>query len=156
MNRIVHSAWSIAFFCVLCGGLLFGCKSIGPLPVQMKTELGQPVTKTEPQRTGNRANVPAGVKPEDIVAHITTKSGAETFVDKRGYVYQNEQAQKENAKPPDIPKRPWWYWPALIGGALLGIVSAAVLLWFREQASRVLAPVCRIVKLLLPKRENKT
>lgn len=91
--------------------MITGCKSIMPLPVLMQTELGQPVEKTEPQRTGDRKNVPAGVKPADVVAHMKTKSGAETWIDKKGNVYQNEQAKKENDAPPDRPERSWaWAW----------------------------------------------
>jgi len=108
--------------------LLASCApKFGLSPINIKTELGQPVTKTESERTGNRKNVPAGVKPGNIVAHIKTISGAETWVDKEGSVYQNEKAQQENAIPPDRPKRSWaWlYWTV---GILVLLITGNILL----------------------------
>lgn len=136
------------FFRVLCAFAvisLFAClPKIGPSPISMKTEQGQPVTKVEPQRTGTRENVPAGVKPRDIVAHVKTTSGGETWVDKQGNVYQNDQAQKENAAPPDRPKRSWaWAW--WTGGilALLVIGDYALRRWLSVNP---LSALCSLFK----------
>ena len=123
--------------------LLFSCApKFGPHPVGTKTVAGQPVTMTEPQRTSERKNIPAGVKPTDIAAHVKTKSGAETWVDKKGHVYQNEQAQQENAMPPDIPARPWYFW-LLVCIEILAVMGCIVLVLYLRGS---LAPLFRFLK----------
>jgi hypothetical protein len=133
------------FLRVLCAFAVisaFGCHSAIIHPISTKTELGQPVTMTEPQRTGDPKNIPAGVKRKDIKAHWKTKSGAENWVDKKGNVYQNEQAQQENATPPDIPARPWYFWPAW--GLAFFLTGALIILLLYLRG--LLAPVLKLFK----------
>ncbi len=125
---------------------LLSCSLLGPLPVLTRTELGQPVEKTKPQHTGDRTNVPAGVKPADVVAHMKTKSGAETWVDKKGNVYQNEQAKKENDAPPDRPKRSWaWAWWL---GAILAVLVIVDRLCGSYFGMNPFGALCRMFKKL--------
>ena len=96
-----------------------------PRPVETETVSGEKVVKVEPQRTGNRKNVPAGVKPKDVAAHLKTKSGAEAWITKEGEVFMNEQAEEEGMTV-DKPKRSrLWIWIS-IGVVIVLIILIAI------------------------------
>jgi len=102
--------------------LAFGCSAKkhiqAILPIEAETKTGEAIIKVEPEKTGERMDVPVGVKPSEIVAKIETKSGAKVWVVKKKRflkpakieVYENKKAVAESMKI-DKPKKSyaWLY-----------------------------------------------
>ena len=53
------------------------------LPIETETKMGESIIKIEPEKTGERADIPVGVKPSEVVAKIETKTGAKVWVVKK-------------------------------------------------------------------------
>lgn len=99
------------------------------LPVVMQTEEGVAVAKVDPPRTMERENVPVGVDPDDVVAHVEDKkTGEEVWVVKSGIFRKQEIYHKPASSPVselqiDVARRSWaWLWWTL--GVLAGLVVA--------------------------------
>lgn len=88
------------------------------LPVETETKKGETIIKIEPQKTGDRTDIPVDVKPSEIVAKIETKTGGKVWIVKKKRillpdkveVFENKQAQTEQIKI-DKPKKSytWFY-----------------------------------------------
>lgn len=134
------------FMLAIFAVVLFSCSHTRPI-VEMHTVAGDLVQMIEPQRIGDRADVPVGVNPEHVIGQVKTKDGAIiTFVKKpfhEAEIYQNQEAVKEEIKTV-LPKRPWYYWPirVLILIAFLAVVVLIVYL------KNLLGPVIGFLKKL--------
>lgn len=123
----------VLFFFVGCGGK----KLIQQvLPIETETKMGESIIKIEPEKTGDRMDIPVDVKPSEVVAKIETKSGAKVWVVKKKRflrpakieILENKKAVQEQIKI-DAPKKSyaWLYW--LIGvPALLIFMNYALVL----------------------------
>ena len=96
------------------------------LPVETETKTGEAIVKVEPEKTGERMDIPVGVKPSEVVAKIESASGAKVWVVKKKRflkpakfeVFENKKAQTEGIKI-DKPKKSYaWLWWT-IGGIVL-------------------------------------
>lgn len=113
----------------------------GGYPVASETGTGTAVEQIEPPRTMDRDNVPAGVDPDDVIAHITNEAtGDQAWVVDKGLLHKPEvfRTQKKSPAPAspssvpseakglDIdrakPSHACWYWA---GGILLVILALA-------------------------------
>lgn len=123
---------AIALLIMLSGcGLKHQVQSI--LPVETETKQGETITKIEPKKTGERMDVPVGVKPSEVVAKIETKTGGKLWIVKKKKllttkteVYENKQAVKEGIKI-DKPKKSYawlWWTGGIIGGIIVLLVGA--------------------------------
>ena len=92
-----------------------------PLPVETETKEGKTIVRVEPQRTASRKNVPAGVDPDDVVAHFTTPEGLEFWATDEGDAYMNKAAADQGATA-DRPKKSRALW-LIIGAALAGLLA---------------------------------
>lgn len=107
--------------------LFWGCshaiKNI--MPVETETKTGEVIQRIEPSKTGDREDVPVGVKPSEVVAEVKTATGAKVWVvtkktknpfkKNKTEVYQNKQAVAEKIEIV-VPEKSWaWlYWTIVI------------------------------------------
>lgn len=117
MKKIMYLASCITLlFLFSCGGK----KLIQQvLPIETETKLGESIIKIEPEKTGERMDIPVGVKPSEVVAKIETKSGAKIWVVKKKRflkpakieILENKKAVAEGIKI-DSPQKSykWLYW----------------------------------------------
>jgi len=122
-----------AILCLMFAFLFFAaCRSL-PAPVLTEDRGGEALVKREIQRTGSRSDVPAGVKPRNVVATVKLKSGGEITIDKKDNYYLDKEAEKV-VEDVVKPKAPWWKWPVII----FGFIGVALILFFLDKIKNIL------------------
>lgn len=112
--------------------MLSACKTLLPAPLLTTTEQGVPVEQVAPQQTMDRDNVPVGVDPDDVVAHVQDKSsGEEIWVVKEPFkkakvfhkpMKSSASSAVKNELAVDVAERSWaWAW--WTGGVLAALIA---------------------------------
>ena len=134
IRRICHSRLSGIILVLVALLLLVSCSAKkhiqAILPVETETKTGEAIIKIEPEKTGERMDVPVDVKPSEIVAKIETATGGKVWIVKKKRflkpakieIFKNKQAQKENIKI-DKPKKSYKWLYVLIGIIVLLIAA---------------------------------
>jgi hypothetical protein len=106
--------------------LLAGCGAKAPRAVITETNLGEAVVMTEAPRVASREDVPAGVKPSEVIAVVKTPEGGKLWLVKKKKragmpapttVFRNEQAQAQGLAAEQMKPSRTWIW-VLVGLAV--------------------------------------
>lgn len=132
MKTINHSISALLliialFFFAGCGGKKL-IQNI--LPIETETKMGESIIKIEPEKTGERMDIPVGVKPSEVVAKIETKSGAKVWIVKKKRflkpakieILENKKAVAEGIKI-DSPQKSYKWLYVTIGIIVLLLAS---------------------------------
>lgn len=155
---------AITFFLFAAGLGISGCAKQHPVFGSMAA--GSPVEIVTPERTMDRKNVPAGVDPDTVTAHISGPAGDEIWIVKKKpwsspTVYHSVTSSpastgsttlaSSSAATPmtiDIAKRSWYYWPLRVMVVIVVLLAIAVALYLKGIASSMLGWIGPIIELI--------